>query len=82
VGDALRQIGFKTTIIADADYNTLQKGLQTYAGQVRAAGENAISFFYYSGHGVANPETGANYLIPVDADVAAPSSLTLLPSNC
>src|SRR5262245_6044275 len=29
-------------------------------------GANALSFFYYSGHGVANPETQLNYLIPVD----------------
>jgi uncharacterized caspase-like protein len=25
-----------------------------------------LSFFYYSGHGVANPETQINYLIPID----------------
>ena len=30
------------------------------------AGRNALSFFYYPGHGVANPETQINYLIPVD----------------
>ena len=29
-----------------------------------------LSFFYYSGHGVANPETQINYLIPVDVSDA------------
>src|SRR5262245_56834188 len=33
-------------------------------------GANALSFFYYSGHGVANPETQINYLIPVDVSDA------------
>ncbi|MBC9982179.1 caspase family protein [Bradyrhizobium campsiandrae] len=31
-----------------------------------SAGSGSIGFFYYSGHGAARPEDGANYLIPVD----------------
>ena len=40
--------------------------LKRYVTEVRRAGPGAISFFYYSGHGVANPETQINYLIPID----------------
>ena len=32
-----------------------------------AAGNNAVGFFYYSGHGAANHRDQRNYLIPVDA---------------
>src|SRR5262245_14622829 len=39
--------------------------LKRYVTEVRRAGRS-LSFFYYSGHGVANPETQINYLIPVD----------------
>ena len=40
--------------------------MKRYVTEVRRAGPNTLSFFYHSGHGVANPETQINYLIPVD----------------
>jgi uncharacterized caspase-like protein len=66
VGEALRNLGFTVTILQDADYRTMDTALKRYVADVRRAGKGAISFFYYSGHGVANPETQINYLIPVD----------------
>jgi uncharacterized caspase-like protein len=66
VGEALRNLGFNVTILQDADYRSMDTAIKRYVSQVRSAGKGAISFFYYSGHGVANPETQINYLIPVD----------------
>jgi uncharacterized caspase-like protein len=66
VGEALRNLGFTVTILQDADYRTMDTALKRYVADVRKAGKGAISFFYYSGHGVANPETQINYLVPVD----------------
>jgi uncharacterized caspase-like protein len=63
---SLKQLGFKVTVLKDANYKALDIGLKRYVTEVRRAGRNAISFFYYSGHGAANPETQINYLIPVD----------------
>jgi uncharacterized caspase-like protein len=40
--------------------------IKRYISSVQNAGSDAISFFYYSGHGAANPQTRINYLIPVD----------------
>ena len=45
--------------------------------KLRDAGDSAIGFFYYSGHGVANPETRANYLIPIDVRSIADKDIWL-----
>ncbi len=63
---SLKQLGFKVTVIKDASYKAMDSALKRYVTEVRRAGRNALSFFHYSGHGVANPETQINYLIPVD----------------
>ena len=63
---SLKQLGFKVTVLKDANYKVMDSALKRYVTEVRRAGRNALSFFYYSGHGVANPETQINYLIPVD----------------
>jgi uncharacterized caspase-like protein len=63
---SLKQLGFKITLLKDADYKAMNSTLKRYVTDVRRAGPGAISFFYYSGHGVANPETQINYLIPID----------------
>ena len=75
VGAALTKVGFKITAIKDADYATMLKAAKTFASQVRDAGPGAVSFFYYSGHGAADPKTQVNYLIPVDAPPAEDPSL-------
>lgn len=63
---SLKQLGFKITLLKDANYKAMNSALKRYVTEVRRAGPGAISFFYYSGHGVANPETQINYLIPID----------------
>src|SRR5262245_24039207 len=63
---SLKQLSFKVTVLKDASYKAMDSALKRYVTEVRRAGRNALSFFYYSGHGVANPETQINYLIPVD----------------
>src|SRR5262245_5747321 len=66
VAAALKRVGFKVTLIKDASYKEMDIALKRYVTEVRRAGRGALSFFYYSGHGVANPETQVNYLIPID----------------
>jgi uncharacterized caspase-like protein len=66
IESSLKRLGFKVTVLKDASYKAMDTALKRYVTEVRRAGQNALSFFYYSGHGVANPETQINYLIPVD----------------
>jgi hypothetical protein len=66
VAAALKQLGFQVTILKDAGYRDLDVAIKRFIADVRSKGRGAISFFYYSGHGAANPDTQINYLIPVD----------------
>jgi formylglycine-generating enzyme required for sulfatase activity len=66
IAASLTKLGFKVTVLKDANYKTMETALKRYVNEVRRAGRGALSFFYYSGHGVANPDTQINYLIPVD----------------
>jgi hypothetical protein len=75
VGAALENLGFTVSLVKDAGYKRMDIALRTYIDRVRRAGEGAISFVYYSGHGAADPDTQINYLIPVDVDSAEDASL-------
>jgi TPR repeat protein/peptidoglycan hydrolase-like protein with peptidoglycan-binding domain len=70
VAAALEKLGFTVTTIKDADYRKMDTAIKRYIVDVRRGGPDAIGFFYYSGHGAANPDTGVNYLIPVDVEDA------------
>jgi formylglycine-generating enzyme required for sulfatase activity len=72
---ALRQLGFAVTVLKDAGYRDMDTAIKRHIADVRRAGAGALSFFYYSGHGVANPETQINYLIPTDVRDANDPSL-------
>ncbi|MBV1694137.1 MAG: SEL1-like repeat protein, partial [Hyphomicrobiales bacterium] len=63
---SLKKLGFTVTVLKDGTYKQIDTALKRYVTDVRRAGRGAISFFYFSGHGVANPETQTNYLIPID----------------
>ena len=71
VAGALGQLGFKITKLGNATKAQMDEAIRRYVDQVRRAGPNTVSFFYYSGHGVLNPDTNVNYLIPIDLESAA-----------
>src|SRR5262245_64977246 len=66
IGAALEKLGFKTTLVKDADYRAIDVAIKRHIQSVRREGPGTISFVYYSGHGAADPDTKINYLIPVD----------------
>ena len=70
---ALKGLGFDVTTVRDAGLAALHQAINAYARRVRSAGPDAISFFYYSGHGAA--DAGTNYLIPVDVRSAEEGDL-------
>jgi hypothetical protein len=75
VGGALETLGFSVTKLANGTKAQMDEAIRRYVDQVRRAGPGAIGFFYYSGHGAANPETDVNYLIPADLDSADSDAL-------
>jgi len=65
---ALLKVGFAEpdiTVISDADRVAMLEAFEAFAARVARAGPDAVSFFYYSGHGASNAQRD-NYLIPVD----------------
>ena len=60
----LKGLGFEVATLRDADLATLARAVNAYARRLASAGQGAVGFFYYSGHGAS--DGGANYLIPTD----------------
>lgn len=66
----LRSLGFEVIYVTEADRRTLDQKINEF-GQ-RARGYD-VALFYYAGHGIQY--RGANYLIPVDAQMASESDI-------
>jgi Sulfatase-modifying factor enzyme 1/Caspase domain len=77
---ALVALGFSVRHVKDADLETFQREIQGYKHRLSRLegipGERA-SFFYFSGHGAAAEEGGANYLIPVAASIRRRADLVV-----
>jgi hypothetical protein len=75
VGDALSKQGFEILPpIKDGKRSAMLGGVRDFARRLNAAGDGAIGFIYYSGHGAAEKDTNVNYLIPVDASAPGTSA--------
>lgn len=66
-------LGFDTTLVINADRTDMEEALLDFGARLRAAGEEAVSFVYYAGHGAQH--AGVNYLIPTDADARTSDQL-------
>jgi uncharacterized caspase-like protein len=75
--EALTKAGFTVEHVRDLSRDRLTMALRAYVRRLRAAGPNAASFFYFSGHGASDgPERGArNYLIPTETAISELSDL-------
>jgi uncharacterized caspase-like protein len=60
---ALKDLSFEVVVAQDAGLGALTRAINAYARRLQAAGQGAVGFFYYSGHGASDGAT--NYLIPV-----------------
>ena len=73
VAQLLNSAGFEVTVATDQTRNDMVRGLQDFSNKVAAHGPNTVAMIYYAGHGVQL--AGENYLVPIDARIAAPSDL-------
>lgn len=64
VGKSLEAVGFRTTLVANADAPALQDAVARFIEQVKAV-ESSVVVLYFAGHGIQTG--GKNYLLPVDA---------------
>jgi carboxyl-terminal processing protease len=68
VARALKQTGFDVIEVTDVDQKKMKRAIADFGDKLASAGQSATGLFYYAGHGVQ--VQGANYLIPVDADIS------------
>src|SRR6266568_1403906 len=73
VAQLLNSAGFEVTVATDQTRSDMVRGLQDFSNKVAAHGPNTVAMIYYAGHGVQL--AGENYLVPIDARIAAPSDL-------
>ena len=71
ISEALKECGFDVTLAQDLESAGFIKVVADYADKVAEnGGENTISFFYYSGHGLQIG--GKNYMVPTnDKDITS-----------
>jgi len=73
---ALEALGFDVVPVINGDRLSMVRALGEFARRLRPDG---VALFYYAGHGIQ--VKGANYLIPVDADVKTDYDAAFLSIN-
>ena len=71
VSAALKAAGFTVTTLVDAKRDAMEKAVRDFGNALKDP--DIVGLFYYSGHGAQ--VDGANYLLPVDADIQAEDEL-------
>ncbi len=69
IGQFLNSAGFEVIQATDLDHDEMIQVLQDFSARISARGPNTVAFVYYAGHGLQI--AGDNYLVPVDAKIAA-----------
>lgn len=77
IAETLKKTGFEVTIVLDANKVTLQTALIAFSRDIRT--KDTVGLFYYAGHGAQ--VNGANYLIPIDADITSESEVKIFGIN-
>lgn len=72
---ALRTAGFTVDILLDADQRTMKAAIARFGQKLRTAGRTATGLFFYAGHGLQS--RGANYLIPIGAQIGSEADVDL-----
>ncbi|MEM9670147.1 MAG: caspase family protein [Pseudomonadota bacterium] len=80
VAAALERIGFRLSgdgVVKDATREETWDAIERFQVELNAAGEDAIAFFYYSGHGGSHESGGrrTNYLLPAKTTITTARQL-------
>ena len=72
---SLEKHGFEVMVLTDKRRVETLAAVEDFSRNLDRAGPDAVGFFYYTGHGAAEPGKNRNYIIPID--VKSTSSKTL-----
>src|SRR5258706_6804828 len=68
----LKKLGFDVIAVEDGTQKAMQRAIGQFSNKL---GEDAISLFYYAGHGLQ--VSGHNYLVPIDAEISTEQTVRL-----
>ena len=77
LGRALESVGFEVHQLLDADKTSMEEAFQAHADRLKDAGEDAVGFFFFAGHGAQH--RGLNYLVSTDARLRSAADLMRQP---
>ena len=73
--EALEDVGFEVIVAKDASFSDMRRAIRKFGRKLRSSGKDAVGLFYYAGHGVQSQ--GANYLIPIGAQIESDADLSI-----
>ena len=76
MAETLTGLGFRTTLITDADQSAMKQSIVQFGRDLRSAGREAVGLFFYAGHGIQARDR--NYLMPVEASPMDSADLDLM----
>ncbi|MGR3321313.1 MAG: caspase family protein [Pseudooceanicola sp.] len=76
IAASLEALDFDVTLLGNATQIEMRRAVAQFGRRLREAGQDAVGLFYYAGHGVQS--FGANYLVPVDAQLTVAADLDLV----
>ena len=76
IAERLETAGFEVIEVLDADKAGMIRAIAAFGRRMRNLGPETTGLFYYAGHGVQS--FGANYLLPIDADLEDAADLPLV----
>lgn len=71
----LRDLGFDVIEHVDLDAGGMKRAIKEFGLRLDDAGEDAVGLFFYAGHGLQ--VNGANYLVPVSANIERESDVDI-----
>lgn len=74
ISRALGELGFEVMLKENLSQQALMAAMREFGGRLKQTG--GVGLFYYAGHGMQ--VKGANYLIPVDADIGSEDEVRYL----
>ncbi|NJO38928.1 MAG: caspase family protein [Rhizobiales bacterium] len=75
IASTLRDLDFEVVVSTNLGQNAMKRAIKDFGLRLDEVGPDAVGLFYYAGHGLQ--VKGANYLIPVEAEIKRESDIDI-----
>lgn len=74
ISSALKKVGFEVSDYSDLSTAELTIAFEKFSQQLEEAGDSAVGFVYYTGHGVQHPESRRSMLLGIESTPSSTAS--------